>query len=233
MICLFIPINLLKIPNKHQSIFCTLLSDTFPLGAFVNFLYSTEKQTKVKSTNNFFFIARCPHCSFRAFMDPADKVFRCQSDPCKKETCRYCQVEWEEHFGKKCSEVEKKDETKLRLEYEEKMTMAKVRVCHRCKAQFMKLDGCNKMTCRCGAKMCYICRQPNIDYNHFCQHPRDPGKGCKKCQACSLWTNPEEDENRAVAEMQKEAEEERKKKGYTETKVIGVPSQPPAKKVKR
>lgn len=45
------------------------------------------------------------------------------------------------------------------------MTKAKVRVCHRCKAQFMKLDGCNKMTCRCGAKMCYICRQPNVSFH--------------------------------------------------------------------
>ena len=33
-----------------------------------------------------------------------------------QETCRYCKEEWTEHFGKKCEEIEKKDETKLRLE---------------------------------------------------------------------------------------------------------------------
>ncbi|XP_052233006.1 E3 ubiquitin-protein ligase RNF216-like [Dreissena polymorpha] len=100
-------------------------------------------------------LVKCPHCEFRAFMDKSDKVFRCQNDKCMKETCRYCQVGWDEHFGKPCSEVVKRDETKLRLEYEEKMTKAKVQMCQRCNAQFTKEDGCN------GATMCYICREPD------------------------------------------------------------------------
>ncbi|KAL5018797.1 hypothetical protein ScPMuIL_004519 [Solemya velum] len=179
-------------------------------------------------------LVRCPHCDFAALMDPGDKVFKCQNQACLKETCRYCKEDWTEHFGKRCEEVEKKDETKLRLEFEEKMTAAKIRTCHMCKTKFTKLDGCNKMTCRCGAKMCYICRKPTINYNHFCQHVRDPGKSCQKCESCFLWSNPEEDEERAIQEIQKQAKEVRKQQGYEEDKLIGAPSQePPTKKVKR
>ncbi|KAK2172928.1 hypothetical protein NP493_919g01050 [Ridgeia piscesae] len=146
------------------------------------------------------------------------------------ETCRYCKEDWAEHIGIPCEELEKKDETKIRLAFEEKMTEAKIRVCHRCKARFTKLDGCNKMTCRCGAKMCYICRKPEIDYIHFCQHVRDPGRGCKKCKDCSLWTNPDEDEERAIVELKKEAQTARKEQGYTEDKMIGASFSPVKKK---
>ncbi|XP_061182295.1 uncharacterized protein LOC133190621 [Saccostrea echinata] len=177
-------------------------------------------------------LVRCPHCDFAALLDPGDKVFSCQNTSCMKETCRYCKEDWKEHFGKRCEEIEKKDEVSLRIKFEEKMAMAKIRTCHRCKAKFMKEEGCNKMTCKCGASMCYVCRKPNISYKHFCQHLREPKKPCDKCNDCFLWSKAEEDDERAIAEIRKECEVLRMEKGFSMDKVIGAPDEPPAKKMK-
>lgn len=71
------------------------------------------------------------------------------------------------HVPLKCDEVLKEDEARLKLE--EKMTEALVRICYKCKKPFFKEEGCNKMTCVCGASMCYLCSTPlaNGDYKHF------------------------------------------------------------------
>lgn len=156
-------------------------------------------------------LIHCPFCEFAAIVPENDKVFMCLNLNCKKVTCKECQEEWKDHFGLKCSEVEKKSHTNLRLSYEEKMTMAKVRKCSKCSCQFTKSDGCNKMTCRCSQTMCYICRKPCIDYSHFCSHPRDPGHKCTKCSACSLWTDPSEDDELAVKQFEKEARDAKRK----------------------
>ena len=63
------------------------------------------------------------------------------------------------------------------------------------------------MTCRCGAHMCYICRQPITDYQHFCQHAHNPGRGCpEKCGRCLTFTNTEQDDGLAVEEVRRIAE---------------------------
>lgn len=173
-------------------------------------------------------LVRCPSCDYAAILPLEDKVFKCQNPSCAKETCRYCKEDWSEHFGLKCNEVEKSAQKDVRLSYEEKMTMAKIRKCPKCGCEFTKSDGCNKMTCRCGATMCYVCRKPNIGYNHFCQHPKDPGKSCTKCKSCSLWTDPSEDDNRAVKELEKEAMDAKRK---MEAEMAGSEDNP-AKKVK-
>ncbi|XP_014678137.1 PREDICTED: E3 ubiquitin-protein ligase RNF216-like, partial [Priapulus caudatus] len=146
-----------------------------------------------------------------------------RSVDCMMESCRHCGEDWDEHFGKRCEELERCDETRLRTHYEERMTKLKVRTCGKCSAQFFKVEGCNKMTCRCGATMCYICRAPKISYQHFCQHAREPGKPCTSCTACSLWTNPDEDEDRAIRELKAEAQETRAAQGFVQDKEFGPP----------
>ncbi len=89
------------------------------------------------------------------------------------------------HIPLKCSEVEKKGQTETRLTVEEAMTAARLRECKKCKAKwvrlgdvfsksviwmwirFFKIEGCNKMTCACGAFICYMCRKVILLIDHF------------------------------------------------------------------
>ncbi|XP_046848260.1 E3 ubiquitin-protein ligase RNF216-like [Xenia sp. Carnegie-2017] len=151
----------------------------------------------------------CPFCDFAAILPETERVFSCKK--CERQSCVECSVDWKEHFGKRCHEIEKKSETNLRVSYEEKMTMAKVRKCSKCNLSFTKSDGCNKMTCRCGTTQCYICRKSYIDYNHFCRHSRDPGQKCTQCKFCSLWSDPSEDDELAIQHLEQEAAVKKRK----------------------
>lgn len=73
----------------------------------------------------------------------------------------------ESHVPLRCEEVERPKDLKIRTEIEEKMTEALVRTCPKCGKKFVKTDGCNKMTCTCGAVMCYLCRKLVDNYSHF------------------------------------------------------------------
>ena len=50
---------------------------------------------------------------------------------------------------------------------EEAMSEAMVRKCNKCGLRFVKLDGCNKITCRCGNTQCFVCSKDVVGYNHF------------------------------------------------------------------
>ena len=169
----------------------------------------------------------CPACEFPAIPDEGVVVFSCPR--CQHQSCCQCRVDWKEHKGKTCQEVEKNDETRLRVRYEEQMSEICIRRCSKCDTSFTKSDGCNRITCQCGATMCYICRTPDITYEHFCRHLHEPGKGCKKCKSCCLFTNVEEDELRAIRELKEAAQVERTKEGFIQERIIGVPME---KKVK-
>ncbi|KAJ0037011.1 hypothetical protein NL108_009098, partial [Boleophthalmus pectinirostris] len=157
-------------------------------------------------------LVRCPFCKFPALLDKGISRFSCPNPRCRKESCRKCNVQWKEHIGKTCEQVLEQDEIRMRVVFEERMTAARVRKCTKCGTGLVKSEGCNRMSCRCGGFMCYLCREPINGYNHFCQHARSPGAPCRHCRKCSLWTDPTEDDERIIQQIQKEGEAELKKK---------------------
>eukprot|EP00451_Oxyrrhis_marina_P008661 CAMPEP_0204321760 /NCGR_PEP_ID=MMETSP0469-20131031/8334_1 /ASSEMBLY_ACC=CAM_ASM_000384 /TAXON_ID=2969 /ORGANISM="Oxyrrhis marina" /LENGTH=593 /DNA_ID=CAMNT_0051303083 /DNA_START=21 /DNA_END=1798 /DNA_ORIENTATION=+ len=85
---------------------------------------------------------------------------------------------------------------------EEAISAASIRVCPECGLRFRKGDGCNKMTCRCGYRMCYVCREEVSSYSHFCQHFRPMGGKCKECQKCEMYATPDDNPEMVAAGRQ-------------------------------
>ncbi|XP_034045853.1 E3 ubiquitin-protein ligase RNF216 [Thalassophryne amazonica] len=172
-------------------------------------------------------LVRCPFCNFPALLDKEMSLFSCPNPRCRKESCRKCHVQWKQHAGKTCEQVLERDEIRMRVLFEERMTAARVRKCVKCGTGLVKSEGCNRMSCRCGGFMCYLCREPITGYNHFCQHARSPGAPCRQCRKCSLWTDPTQDDERLIQDIQKEGEAELNKKCAEQSeKRIGPPPEP-------
>ena len=150
-------------------------------------------------------LERCPFCDFATIMESSpeeNKVFPCQNPECGKESCRLCHEI--SHIPLRCDEVEKDAEVRKRTYIENKMSEALIRNCWKCKKPFLKIDGCNKMTCECGAQMCYICRQPVRDYSHFYGQGAQPTAN----QRCPLFSDNNRLHDSDVAKGAKEAKKE-------------------------
>lgn len=136
--------------------------------------------------------------------------FQCESPTCGRPSCLSCGKAWVDiHVCHESSLVA------LRTQVEQAMSMAVKRVCPRCNASFVKTAGCNKMTCQCGYKMCYVCRRDiggkegeDAGYQHFCQHfrPQGDARPCQSCNKCNLW---QKEDTEAVLQKAK-ADVERK-----------------------
>ncbi|XP_036828202.1 proline-rich protein 36 isoform X2 [Oncorhynchus mykiss] len=74
-------------------------------------------------------LVRCPSCNFPALLDKGVSLFSCPNPRCRKESCRKCRVQWKEHAGKSCDQVMERDEIRMRVAFEERMTAARVRKC--------------------------------------------------------------------------------------------------------
>ncbi|KAL0933058.1 uncharacterized protein CTRU02_212021 [Colletotrichum truncatum] len=135
--------------------------------------------------------------------------FTCLNPDCKKNSCLSCSKSWTDiHVCHESSLVA------LRTQVEQAMSMAIKRVCPRCHTSFVKNSGCNKLTCPCGYKMCYVCRKDiggtngeGEGYRHFCDHFRPDGdpRPCTECTKCNLWES--EDTDVVLRQAKEEAEE--------------------------
>ncbi|XP_049838075.1 uncharacterized protein LOC126282429 [Schistocerca gregaria] len=142
----------------------------------------------------------CPFCDFASIPPEEDKVFCCLNPECMKESCRKCKEL--NHIPLRCEEVEKPEEVKMRTYIEDRMTEALIRTCWRCGKKFIKIDGCNKMTCTCGALMCYICRKPVNGYDHFNE------EGGTNYHKCPLFSKNDDLHVKAVEEAATKARNE-------------------------
>jgi hypothetical protein len=118
--------------------------------------------------------------------------FKCHNPECSRASCLSCNKSWTDiHVCNESTLVA------LRTQVEQAMSMAIKRVCPRCNTSFVKNSGCNKLTCPCGYKMCYVCRADLGDegYRHFCDHFRPDGdpRPCKECDRCNLWESEDTD----------------------------------------
>ncbi|KAI6851343.1 hypothetical protein KC327_g16427 [Hortaea werneckii] len=151
-------------------------------------------------------LEECPFCDYKAILPPIEEdfEFRCANPECEQVSCRRCKSI--SHIPMSCEQYAKENRISSRHKIEEAMTAAMIRSCNRCKKQFIKEYGCNKMTCpSCHNMQCYCCSQTLKNYDHFDQAPvRSSRKNGKKCP---LYDDVEVRHEREV----KEAEEAAKK----------------------
>ncbi|RIB02557.1 hypothetical protein C2G38_2049976 [Gigaspora rosea] len=197
VIIVSIPLAILPFFSSFENIISTLKVATifvlpqialwmlgvFPLRTYIDDFENIVKRVKRKRRGN---------------------VFKCQNPDCAKSSCMLCNRECRPFH--KCYEQE---QDSLRLFVERAMAEAVKRTCPKCHVSFTKADGCNKMTCRCGYVMCYLCRKDlrQESYAHFCDHFRPiPGQKCKKCTKCDLYKT--EDEEKVIKEAAAKARAE-------------------------
>ncbi|AYV80385.1 MAG: hypothetical protein Harvfovirus1_10 [Harvfovirus sp.] len=112
----------------------------------------------------------CPKCmvysivleeSYRKSLK--EPKFVCVNSQCCYISCLLCKGKFHGYVA--CDYV-KKDEN-VRKVIEEILTRHRTRLCPKCSKEFMRIDGCNKMTCSCKTVSCYLCKAQIIGYGHF------------------------------------------------------------------
>ncbi|KAI7258315.1 hypothetical protein KC343_g7056 [Hortaea werneckii] len=152
-------------------------------------------------------LAECPFCDYKAILPPIEEdfEFRCANPECEEVSCRRCKSV--SHIPMSCEQYAKENRISSRHKIEEAMTAAMIRSCNRCKKQFIKEYGCNKMTCpSCHNMQCYCCSQTLKDYDHFDQAPL--GRSRRNGKKCPLYDDVEVRHEREVKEAEEAAKKE-------------------------
>ena len=138
-------------------------------------------------------IYTCPKCSiYFAILDEHYKSamneprFECLNIECKHISCYKCKNNFHGKFD--CDFNIKNNNVHKVIE--EILTKHRTRRCPKCNKEFLRTDGCNKMTCLCKFKSCYVCRSKVIDYSHFQNDDNKLANG-----KCPLYTNETDIEN--------------------------------------
>ena len=131
------------------------------------------------------------------------RKFICRSSTCRAISCLNCLSTWTDPHT--CFSTSSQS---LRTYVEAAISAAVKRTCPQCRLAFVKASGCNKMMCRCGYSMCYLCKADvtKDTYSHFCSHFRPMGGPCTACERCELYR--EVDEEKVIAETRRQAERE-------------------------
>ncbi|KAJ7465267.1 hypothetical protein FB451DRAFT_1263132 [Mycena latifolia] len=137
-------------------------------------LYERVKQTKEIEAAGIEGLEACPFCEYKCVIENAQqKLFACRNAAggCAAVTCRQCKRL--DHLPKSCKEMEEDKSLDGRHVVEEVMTRAFKRECPKCEKAFIKVEGCNTITCpNCHARSCYNCRTLITDHTHFMKNPQ-------------------------------------------------------------
>ncbi|KIN93198.1 hypothetical protein M404DRAFT_537008 [Pisolithus tinctorius Marx 270] len=117
-----------------------------------------------------FRFCKTPDCSQIYRSTPAGAVavtLRCPS--CSSEVCSACD---DEHGGETCEEYQTR-KLEERVDAWINDQGGTVKRCPQCRVPIEKTEGCNRMTCRCGAQICWRCMATFADANAVYGHLRD------------------------------------------------------------
>ena len=172
-------------------------------------------------------IRTCPSCAYLGFFDGMLPTW-INCPQCNKKHCTGCNEIY--HQNQTCEQYRQEKERRKDPKHlaHEAMSQACKRSCPHCKLDFMKGDGCNKITCsKCKEYSCYLCGEKIKNYSHFCKCKLAPGISCT-CGKCRLFTSTP-----AMKKLDREKRQEAGRKvlsdaGITDEKqILSILASPP------